>query len=347
MKLAAAQIASFLQKPDPAVNVVLFYGPDAGLVRERADNLAKLIVDDLNDPFRVAALTGAMLTDDPARLLDEMSAQALGGGRRLIRLQQAADNTTLALANFLANAPQGDSFLLIEAGDLEKRSKLRSLCESDNKTVCAIPCYVEEGAAKQRIISEILQAENLHVSRDVLVFLSSILPPDRIAMRSELEKLALYVDGSKQRDQNKSVTMEDVLAIVQDAGAAEIDDLVFAVGSGDTRRAELLLDRLAAEQTSAVAILRAAQRHFMRLQWARYQIDQGTSAGEAIKKLQPPVFWKYAESMTGQLRRWQSPQIESVLHKLYEAEAAVKRTGTPDTALCAQLLLRTAATTAA
>jgi len=120
-------------------------------------------------------------------------------------------------------------------------------------------------------------------------------------------------------------------------------NLIFAVGSGDAKRAALLMDRLLAEQTSPVAILRAAQRHFLRLQLARSTMDAGASAAEAVKKLQPPVFWKFAESMAAQLRRWNAPKIEAALMRLYEAEAAVKRTGTPDEALCAQLLLRMAA----
>jgi DNA polymerase III subunit delta len=131
--------------------------------------------------------------------------------------------------------------------------------------------------------------------------------------------------------------------VVQDAGAAELDDLIFAVGSGESKKAARLLDRLFAEQTSTVALLRAAQRHFIRLQWARGQMDKGSNADDAVRKLQPPVFWKYADSMTGQLRRWPATKIEKALQRLFEAEAAVKRTGSPDEALCAQLLLGLAA----
>ena len=36
MKIAPARLAAFLQRPDPAIRAVLLYGPDAGLVRERA-----------------------------------------------------------------------------------------------------------------------------------------------------------------------------------------------------------------------------------------------------------------------------------------------------------------------
>jgi len=102
------------------------------------------------------------------------------------------------------------------------------------------------------------------------------------------------------------------------------------------------MDRLLEEQASSVAILRSAQRHFMRLQIARYHMDNGMSAGEALKKLQPPVFWKYVDSMTSQVRRWPANKIDAALTRLLEAEAAVKRTGTPDAALTSQLLLRLA-----
>ena len=130
---------------------------------------------------------------------------------------------------------------------------------------------------------------------------------------------------------------------MQDAGAAEMDDLVFAIGAGETKRAVQLIDRLYAEQTSPVALLRAAQRHFLRLQWARAQMDGGLDATAAVKRLQPPVFWKYESAMTGQLRRWKQTRIDQALHRLFDAEAAVKRTGTPDIALCAQVLLGLAA----
>ncbi|MFY9288250.1 MAG: DNA polymerase III subunit delta [Alphaproteobacteria bacterium] len=338
MKLTTSQITSFLNKSDPSVQIILLYGPDTGLVRERADALSKKAVPDLNDPFRVASLTGAMIAEDPARLHDEMASQALGGGQRLIRVQHATETMALAFIALLKDMPATDALLIIEAGDLEKRSKLRSTCENEPKTAVAIPCYVEEGVTRQRVVTDILQAEGLRIARDALMFLCDILPPDRMAMRSELDKLALYAKGKN------SIDMGDILAVVQDAGSAELDDLIFAVGSGDVKRVKVLIDRLIEEQTSMVAILRAAQRHFMRLSWARHQMDtNGLSAGEAIKKLSPPVFWKYADSMTNQLRRWPMKKIDAALQRLFDAEAAVKRTGTPDTALCAQLLLAMAA----
>jgi len=82
MKLPASRVAAFLHQPDPAIRAVLLYGPDAGLIRERADTLARGVCPDLHDPFRVADLSAAALAADPARLADEaaqMSLMAAGG----------------------------------------------------------------------------------------------------------------------------------------------------------------------------------------------------------------------------------------------------------------------------
>lgn len=334
MKPAAAQIAAFLNKPDPRVRVVLLYGPDAGLVHERADVLARKIVPDLNDPFRVARLAGAAVNSDPARLYDETAAQALGGGRRLVRIQHTPDGLASTLGSLLDDLPPGDSFLLIEAGDLDKRSKLRSLCENAPSHIIAIPCYIEDTAQRTKTIAAHFETEGLRVEREALALLTERLPSDRLALRSEMDKLALYARGQK------TVTARDVQAALGDGGAAEIDDLVHAVAQGDARRVSALLDHLLAEQVSTVTLLRAAQRHFLRLQLARTHMDNGMSAAAAIDKLQPKVFWKHASPMARQVQRWPASSLAAFLSQLYRAEVTVKKTGVPDTALCAQLLLQ-------
>ena len=211
------------------------------------------------------------------------------------------------------------------------------MCENESNAIAAIPCYVEEGAAKQRIVGDILQSESLRAPRDVLSFLCDVLPPDRMAMRSELEKLAVYAKGKTRRSNGRCARG----GAGRRRGGTRRSG--FCRRLGDAKKARLLIDRLFEEQTSSVAVLRAAQRHFIRLQWARGQMERGASAGEAVKKLQPPVFWKYTDSMAAQLGRWNAVKISRALERLYDAEAAVKRTGTPDTTLCAQVLLGLAA----
>src|SRR5260221_6841454 len=69
--LRGKEIDSFLARPDPGRPIILLYGPDAGLVRERAEALLKSAVDDPRDPFSLVRLDRDELAAEPSRLVDE------------------------------------------------------------------------------------------------------------------------------------------------------------------------------------------------------------------------------------------------------------------------------------
>ena len=106
---------------------MVVYGNDDGLIAERAVTLAKTVCEDLKDPFRVVDISGDMLKDDPARLADEFGAMSMLGGRRVIRVRPAGEESAAALEN-LAAASAGDALVVIEGGNLTPRSSLRTHC---------------------------------------------------------------------------------------------------------------------------------------------------------------------------------------------------------------------------
>src|SRR5690606_30017510 len=75
-----------LARPDPAWRLFLFYGPDAGLVSERAAALARTSVDDPQDAFQLVRMSGDDIAADPLKLVDEANTIGLFGGRRAIRV---------------------------------------------------------------------------------------------------------------------------------------------------------------------------------------------------------------------------------------------------------------------
>jgi DNA polymerase-3 subunit delta len=105
VRLAPSRIAAFLRRPDPEFRAVLLYGPDEGLVRERAEAVARSVCPDLKDPFRVADLTASVLGTDPARLADEASQLSLTGGQRVVRVRGAGDGLAKLFAGFLESTP--------------------------------------------------------------------------------------------------------------------------------------------------------------------------------------------------------------------------------------------------
>src|SRR5437899_12983410 len=122
--LSAREIDRFIAKPDTNRPVILVFGADAGLVRERADALIASAVDDVNDPFALVKLDGDELANEPSRLVDEAMTIPLFGGRRAIRVR-AGSRSFASGIDTLAEAPPKDCRVVIEAGELRPESPLR------------------------------------------------------------------------------------------------------------------------------------------------------------------------------------------------------------------------------
>jgi DNA polymerase III subunit delta len=137
----AGDVEGVLKRLGPHIIAVLFYGPDTGLVTERAKATAERAVDDPADPFQLIRLEGDAVTNDPARLADEAGTIGLFGARRAIWVKATSRNIAPALAPVL-EMPLQDTLVVIEAGDLAKSSPLRTLCERSPRAL-AMPCYVD------------------------------------------------------------------------------------------------------------------------------------------------------------------------------------------------------------
>lgn len=335
MKIPARRADTFARRPDPAARAVLIYGPDRGLVRERADRLAQTIVPDLADPFRVTELAADGLDKDPARLFDEAASLTLTGGRRVLRVHRAGDSQARAFKGFLEE-PSGDALIVVEAGDLPPRSPLRKLFEAA-PNAAAVPCYRDEGPRLERVISEILEDHGLSPEPAALSYLVDRLGGDRLVTRSELEKLAVYMGREKK------VRLADVEACVGDGSALTLEGVSLAAASGDLARLERGLVRAFAEGAEPVAVLRATARHLRRIHLLAGLMERGASFDEAMRAFRPRLYFRLVDALRGQAERWTCEAAAEALEALTAAETECKTTGRPARTVCRRALARLAA----
>lgn len=105
--------------PDPRIAVVLVYGPDTGLVADRAARLVRGMVADPDDPFALIKIDGDTLAADPGRLVDEAGTVGLFGGSRTIWVRSGSRNYAPAVDAVL-KAPTEGARIVVEAGDLAR-----------------------------------------------------------------------------------------------------------------------------------------------------------------------------------------------------------------------------------
>jgi DNA polymerase-3 subunit delta len=331
MKISPRNIEAFIKKPDPEIRVILIYGPDHGLVKERLQKISFNVVSDINDPFNVSVIEGDSLADDPARLSDEANAISMMGGNRLVRVERCPDNATTSLKNYLSS-PNPEALVVIEASELTPRSALRKLCEASEKAA-AIPCYVEDERSLPAVIRSMAEEQGYSISRDALQWLASNLQGDRGRVRSETEKLMLYMGKESY------ITLGHARECCGEAGVQNLDTLVYAVADNNPVMAIQSFLQLKAEGIPEIASLRALQNHFRRMHFVKLHIDSGENIEKAIKSLQPPVFFKLEDRFRKQVTRWSLEKIELALKKLSDLEADSKKSSLPVETLCSQTIL--------
>lgn len=340
-KIAAGKVDAFLSDPAANCRGILLYGPNAGLVRERAEGFVARTVEDPHDPFRISELTPAALKDDPARLIDEVGALSLTGGVRIVRLRDAGDGERGALEEALGAADRTDSIILVESGDIGPRSSLRRLFE-EARNAAALPCYGDEGRDLDELIAATLAGNGLSLDNDARALLLDRLSSDRSQIRGEIEKLALYARDPADNAQ-KSLGYDDILACIGDSAELTLEAVSFAVASGDASAIERSLARAFREGIAPVSLLRAVGRHLQRLQLAAAKIEAGASDKAAMDVLRPKVFFKQASAFRHQLGLWNTRRLGHALGLALDAEIDCKRTGVPAQTVCGRTLFRIAA----
>jgi DNA polymerase-3 subunit delta len=328
--LKTADIDKFIAKPN--LPVVLVYGPDAGLVRERVEALIAASVDDPNDAFAVARLDSEVIGANPGRLADEANTVPMFGGRRAVLLKVNSRHNIVPSVEAVLNDPPRECRVILEAGELRKNAPLRAVCEKA-KSAAAIPCYVDNAQALAQLINQEMKDAALTLSDDARTALMSLLGGDRLASRSEIRKLTTYAAGRNR------IELADVTAVVSDASEIALDALLDATFAGKTADVEREFNKASGEGSSAASIVSAALRHVAQLHRMRLMIDKGDSAEFAMMRGAPPVHFSRKTAVETALRQWSAPRLTRAMGQLADASFEARKQATLGPAIAQRALL--------
>ncbi|KAA0077873.1 DNA polymerase III subunit delta [Tardiphaga sp. P9-11] len=315
--LRGKEIDAFLARPDAGRPIILLYGADAGLVRERADALMKSAVDDPNDPFSLVRMDGDDLAAEPSRLVEEAMTVPLFGGRRAIRVRAGSKNFSSGV-DTLADSNIKDCRIVIEAGELRPESPLRKVCEKA-KTAVAIACYPDTERDLAKLIDDELRVSNLRMAPDARATLMSLLGGDRQASRNELRKLTLYAHGTGE------VTLDDVMAVVADASELKIDPIVDGAFAGNPTAVEVEFNKAMVAGTYPGMIMMAAQRQAALLHKASLLVEAGSSASSAVESGFPRLHFSRKGTVEAALRNFSAQRLVNIIDQLAVAALDVRK----------------------
>jgi DNA polymerase-3 subunit delta len=221
----------------------------------------------------------------------------------------------------LLEGPPGHPVLAV-AGSFKKGSKLLTLADK-HPTIAACINYEASLRDAGRLLGEMAAPLGLRLERGVPEALFESAGGDRMIMRRELEKYALYKDASPQNLQQ--LTADDLAALGIATGESELFAPIAAITTGDVAEATDLIGRL--PDGTAIPLLRALERRFAQLTLLRTEVDGGDTPAAVVEGQGKAIFWKEKPIIIKALSLWSQPALAAAMGDILAAERAVKASG--------------------
>jgi DNA polymerase-3 subunit delta len=289
--------------------VFYFCGPDEAGAADAAARIAAI----LGDAERVE-LSGAELRRDPVRLADEARSVSLFGDRRQIHVRTAGDEVFDAVETLLASPVDGWPVLIVATSATDKSRVAKLLGDRADALVGMF--HPPDLRSVVDAVRDMAGAAGLRITGDLAERIARATAMDTRMARSEVEKLALYLDASQQSPRTVDAAALDAI------GAATEDDgmmpVVNTILSGDARRVGAELARAREMGINPVGLLLAFERRVAQLAQLTGRMGSRSDINSFLEQEMAArrVFFRDKPDLANQLKRWRGRRLERLLERL-------------------------------
>jgi DNA polymerase-3 subunit delta len=317
--MSVPQLQALARDWPAGLKMVLLHGYEQGLIADHADTLTRSLVDPGN-PAGLERLSSEQLQHDPQALLAAVSAISMFGGRVVVRVDGVDDRSAPALVPVLQGAV-GNPLILV-GSRLKAGGALLSLLARDRSALVVEVKSLGPGQVLDTV-REMAEALGMRCDRQTAQLLVDATGGERSLLRSELEKLALYLDAAPER--LRTLESEAVQAVA--AGTEFFDHAGLATAAVAGRAAEVVTRLSQLPTGEGVVILRFLAGRLATLAEIRTRIDAGAAASAALDAQRPPVFFKDKPVYLQAAQRWSTRGLAAALRAVLSAEMALKARG--------------------
>ena len=310
MKATQKDFVQIAQRAANQARVFFFCGPDEAGVHDAAQRIASL----LPDPGERVELAGADLRRDPVLLGDEARSTSLFGSSRHIWVRAAGDEAHDAVETLLAGDVPGCPVLIVATSATDKSRTAKLLAGRDDALVAMF--YPPDQRSVAAAVRAMADAAGLRINDALADRIARAAGLDTRLARSEVAKLALYLDASPESPRTADMAAFDAI------GAATEDDgfgpLVNAVLGGETAKLGRELRRMHELGLNPVGVLLAFERRAAQLAGLAARLGpRGDAAAFVAAEVQARrVFFKEQRELSTQLARWRGKRLERLVEKL-------------------------------
>ncbi len=289
---------------------ILFYGQNEGFKNEAIKNL-------LNKKAEILRYDEKEILDDSANFLSGLFTKSLFEEEKIIVIKRASEKI-LKIIDEIKFKNLQDLNIIINAGILDKKSKLRSLFEKEKEFI-SVAFYPDNEQTLSRLAYNFFKERKLSISSSNINLIISRCNNDRENLFNELQKIENFARN------NKKVSTEVILKITNLTENYNISELIDNCLAKNKKKIINILNENNFSHEDCIIITRTFLHKSKKILQLSEEFKKNNNIDLTISSAKPPIFWKDKEVTKQQIFKWPPENIKNLIYKLNELELSIKK----------------------
>ena len=290
--------------------LVLFYGKNEGFKNEATNNLIK-------EKDEVTKYEEKEVLENINNFIESILSKSLFESEKIIIIKRVTDKI-LKIIDEIDSKNIEDIKIILNADNLEKKSKLRSLFEKNKKYIC-VPFYPDTEQTLSKLTFNFLKKKNISISQSNINLIVNKCNGDRETLLNELNKIEYFSKNGKK------ITAENIAKLtnlIENHGISELIDNCLAKNK---KKIVNILNENNFSNDDCILITRTFLNKAKKILKLSSEFQNNKNIDLTISSAKPPIFWKDKEITKQQIYKWTPENIKQLIYKLSEIELLIKK----------------------
>ena len=290
--------------------LILLYGQNEGLKNDVLNNLVK-------NKKNIFKFEEKEIIDNSNYFLEEVNSNSLFENEKIILIKRATDKI-IKIIKEIIELNLDNVNIIINAENLEKRSKLRSFFEKDKKCIC-IAFYPDNEQTLSVLANTFFKNKRISLSQSNINLIINKCNGDRQILTNELKKIEFFCKKGKK------LTTENLIKIVNLAEDHNISQLVDCCLAKNEKKTINILNENNFDNEDCIIITRVFLNKSKKILKLSSLYEKNKNIDLVISEAKPPIFWKDKEITKQQIYNWKPKNIKNLIYKINDIEFSIKK----------------------
>ena len=292
-------------------NIYLLYGENEGLKN-------KVINDTFKEFLKnIYKYDEKEILDNKENFFNSIFSKSFFETKKLIMILRTSDKIVNIIEEIIEKITE-DTKIILLAGILEKKTKLRLLFEKNKNTIC-IPFYADNNQTLGSIANSYFKEKKIPISRETINILVARSRGDRLNLNNEITKIENFTKNKKK------INISDILKLTNLAENYSVTELVDCCLAKNSTKTINILNENNYSTEDCILIIKTFLMKAKRLNKLQNQTKDNKNIDQVITAFKPPIFWKDKDIVKEQIKNWSLKKIENLIYKINEIELLIKK----------------------